>query len=138
MGNKVDTGAEMNLVGAGTVFEGKLRTPGSIRIEGKVIGDVTASQNMVIGIAGEIEGTITAKSITIGGKVRGTVIAYDKLVFESKAVVKGDIRAAKLVIDEGASFDGKCVMAEAKQGASVVELKPELRRAEGSASFGGQ
>ncbi|HLX13117.1 MAG TPA: polymer-forming cytoskeletal protein [Bacteroidota bacterium] len=130
MGNKVDTGSEMNLVGAGTVFEGKLRTPGSIRIEGKVIGDVVATQNMVIGVAGEIEGTITAKSITVGGKVRGTIIAYEKLVFESKAVVKGDIRASKLVIDEGAMFDGKSVMAEAKPTASVVELKPELRRAE--------
>jgi cytoskeletal protein CcmA (bactofilin family) len=129
MGTKTDTGSEMNLVGIGTVFEGKLRTPGSIRIEGRVIGEVIATQNLVIGTAGEVEGTVTAKNVTIGGKLKGNVIAYEKLVFEGKAVVKGDIRASKLVIDEGALFDGKCVMAEAKPSASVVEL----RRADSSA-----
>lgn len=123
-------GNELNLVGAGTVVEGKLRTPGSIRIDGKVTGDVNAGQNVHIGATGEIEGTIAAKNITVGGKVSGTIVAQEKLVLESRAVIKGDIRAAKLVIDEGAVFDGQCVMNDAKQADNVVELKPEIRRAE--------
>jgi cytoskeletal protein CcmA (bactofilin family) len=36
-------------------------------------------------------------------------------VFEGKAVVKGDIRAMKLVIDEGCVFDGKVAMTERTQ-----------------------
>src|ERR1043165_3856547 len=114
MANK-NEGNDLNLVGAGTVVEGKLRTPGNMRIDGKVIGDITASQNVHVGSSGEVEGTITAKSITIGGKVKGTIVAQEKLVLESHAVIKGDIKAAKLVIDEGAQFDGKCVMNEPKQ-----------------------
>lgn len=127
---KGETGSELNLIGAGTVFEGKLRTPGSIRIDGRVVGEITATQNISIGGTGDIDGNVSAKNVTVGGKMKGAISAQEKLVFESKAVVRGDIRAAKLVIDEGAMFDGKCVMSEAKPMASVVELKPEARRAE--------
>ncbi|MFI5252362.1 MAG: polymer-forming cytoskeletal protein [Bacteroidota bacterium] len=119
---------ELNLVGIGTTFEGKIRTSGSLRIDGKVIGEVIATQNVHIGGSGEIEGTITAKNVTVGGRVVGTVTAQEKLVLESKAVLNGDIRATKLVIDEGAVFDGKCAMTESKPMASVVELKTDLRR----------
>jgi cytoskeletal protein CcmA (bactofilin family) len=127
---KTETGSDLNLIAAGTVFEGKLKTPGSIRVDGKVIGDITASQSISVGTSGEIEGNLSAASVTIGGKLKGSAVAQDKLVFESKAVVKGDIRAAKLVVDEGAQFDGKCAMtAEAKQMPNLVELKPpEARR----------
>ena len=122
--------SELNLVAAGTVFEGKLRTPGSIRIDGKIIGEVTATQNIAIGNSGEVEGNITAKNVTIGGKIKGLAVASEKLVFETKAVVRGDIRAAKLVIEGGAMFDGKCMLSEKVAVPNLVELKPEARKAE--------
>jgi cytoskeletal protein CcmA (bactofilin family) len=122
---KTETNNELNLVGVGTVLEGKIKTPGSIRIDGRVIGEVTASQSIAVGPSGDLEGNMSARNITIGGKIKGTVLAQEKLVLESKASIRGDIRAAKLVIDEGAVFDGKCVMSEAKPVASVMELKPQ-------------
>lgn len=127
---KVETGNELNLIGAGTVFEGKLRTPGSIRIDGRVVGEVAATQSIAIGNSGEVDGNITAKTVTIGGKIKGMITAQEKLLLESKAIVHGDIRAARLVIDEGATFDGKCMMSETKPMPSLVELKPEARRAD--------
>ena len=123
--------SELNLVAAGTVVEGKLRTPGSIRIDGKIIGEVTAAQNIAIGNTGEVEGNVSAKGVTIGGKIKGLVVAQEKLLLESKAVVRGDIRAAKLVIDEGAIFDGKCLMSEKVPVPNLVELKPEARQTDG-------
>jgi len=124
------SGSELNLISAGTVIEGKLRSPGSIRIEGKIVGEVVATQSISIGSSGDVEGNVSAKSVTVGGKIKGTIFAQERLEFESKAVVRGDIRAAKLVINEGALFDGKCVMSETKPMPNLVELKPEPRRAE--------
>ena len=86
-----------------------------MRIDGKVTGEITASESIAVGTAGEIDGNVSAKNVTIGGKVRGSIIATEKIVFEGKAVIKGDIRAAKLVIDEGCLFDGKVVMSEKAQ-----------------------
>ncbi len=130
MAIKPETGSEINLIATGTIFEGKIKTPGSIRVDGKIVGEVTAAQNVSVGNSGELDGNISAKNITIGGKIKGMVIAQEKLVLETKAFVRGDIRAAKLVIDEGAVFDGKCSMAETKPMPNLVELKPEARGAQ--------
>ena len=127
---KTETGTELNLIGAGTIFEGKLRTPGSIRVDGRVIGEIVATQAVSVGSSGDIDGNVSAKTVTIGGKIKGSVLAQEKLVFESKAVVRGDIRAARLVIDEGALFDGKCMMSEAKPMPGVIEVKAEACKAE--------
>ena len=127
---KTESGSDLNLIAAGTVFEGKLRTPGSIRVDGKVIGDINATQSVSVGTSGDVEGNVTAGTVTIGGKLKGSVVANEKLLLETKASVKGDIRASRLVVEEGAQFDGKCAMsAEAKAMPNLVELKPpEARR----------
>ncbi len=122
---KGEEGTELNLITAGTVFEGKLRTPGSIRVDGKVLGEITATQNVSVGNGGDVDGTISAKNVTVGGKIKGSVFAQEKLVFEAKAMVRGEIRTAKLVIDEGAVFDGKCMMADSKGMPSPPGHKPD-------------
>src|SRR2546426_9020857 len=123
---------DLNLIAAGTVFEGKLRTPGSIRVDGKIVGEISAAQNISIGNGGEVDGNLSAKNVTIGGKMKGVISAQEKLVFEAKAMVRGEIHAARLVIDEGAMFDGKCTMSEKIPAPQVpvapTEIKVEPRR----------
>jgi cytoskeletal protein CcmA (bactofilin family) len=110
---KTDPVKELNMIGVGTVIEGKIRSQGNVRIDGKVTGEITASESLAVGITGEVDGNVSAKNVTIGGKVRGSIVASEKIVFE--AVIKGDIRASKLVIDEGCLFDGKVLMTEKAQ-----------------------
>jgi cytoskeletal protein CcmA (bactofilin family) len=102
--------SELSFVGARTSIEGKIKTEGSIRIDGKLVGEVMAKVNAAIGLTGNVEGSILAQNISVAGKVNGTVTAGEKLVLEGKSVMRGDIRAAKLVVDEGATFDGRCAM----------------------------
>jgi cytoskeletal protein CcmA (bactofilin family) len=110
---------EVSLVGAKTSIEGKIKTEGSIRIDGKLTGEVYAKANAAVGVTGVVEGTVSAKNISLAGKVSGTITATDKLVLEAKSVMRGDIRAARLVVDEGAVFDGRCAMTA--QGMPVKE-----------------
>jgi cytoskeletal protein CcmA (bactofilin family) len=110
MAEKQQVNGALSLVGAGTTIEGKVRTDGSMRVDGAVVGDVTAKANVTIGGTGSVEGTVSAANIALAGKVHGTLIASEKLVLESKSVMRGDIRASKLVVDEGAVFDGQCAM----------------------------
>ncbi len=104
----------LSLIGANTSVEGKLTTEGSIRIDGKLVGDVIAKANVAVGLTGTVEGSITGKNIALAGHVKGHVTAVEKLLLESKSVVRGDIRAVKLVVDEGATFDGNCGMSKAE------------------------
>ncbi len=124
---KIEPGNEaVSIITAGTICEGKLRSPGSIRVEGRIVGEIVAGQSVSIGGTGEVDGNVSAKLVTVGGKITGGILAQEKLVFEAKAVVHGDIRAAKLVIDEGALFDGKCVMSDSK--GMPAQLAPEVKQ----------
>ena len=109
MAEKHDSG-ELSFVGPGTTVEGKIRTDGSIRIDGKLVGELFAKSNAAVGINGIVEGAVAAKNGALAGKVHGTVTATEKLILEEKSVMKGDICASRLVIDEGAMFDGNCAM----------------------------
>ncbi len=115
MAGKELNSKDLNLIGVGTTIEGKIRSQGSLRIDGKLIGEVAVSENIAIGMTGEVEGNVTARNITVGGKVRGNIHAGEKLVFEGKATIRGDVRAAKIVVDEGATFDGNCRMTDQRQ-----------------------
>lgn len=132
MASKDDSTKDLNLIGQGTTIEGKIRSQGSVRVDGRVVGDIHAYDAVSIGLSGEVDGNISAKNITVGGKVRGSLTAEEKLVFLTQAIVQGDIRAARLVVDEGAVLDGKCSMPSeelaklrsADGGISQSESKP--------------
>lgn len=112
MSGKNDPIREMNLIAVGTMVEGKIRSQGSVRIDGKLNGDVIAGESLAVGLTGEVEGNMTAKNVTVGGKVRGSISASEKIVLEGKSIVRGDIRATRLVVDEGSLFDGRISMTE--------------------------
>jgi cytoskeletal protein CcmA (bactofilin family) len=111
-----NTTKELNLISAGTTVEGKIRTQGSFRLDGKMTGELHATENLAVGLTGEIEGSVNGRNVVVGGKVKGNITAVEKLVLEAKAVVRGDVRASKLIIDEGAMFDGKVSMTESRPG----------------------
>ncbi|HLP17893.1 MAG TPA: polymer-forming cytoskeletal protein [Bacteroidota bacterium] len=118
---------ELNLIGQGTIVEGSIRTKGNIRIDGKVTGEVHSSENLAVGAGGEIDGGLSGKNVVIGGRVKGNVSSVEKLVLESKSVVQGDIRAQRIVVDEGAIFDGHVAMTD-KNGlrhATDAETSPD-------------
>lgn len=118
---KQQNDSELSLVGSRTTVEGIVRTEGSIRIDGKLVGDVIAKASAAVGNSGTVEGNVTAKNVTVAGKISGTVTALEKLLLENKSVVRGDIRAARLVVDEGAMFDGKCAMSSNVTGPAPTQ-----------------
>lgn len=110
MAKKQSGNEELSFISTGTTIEGSVKSEGNVRVDGKLVGDLVVKANAAVGLAGVVEGTVQATNISVAGKVHGTVTATEKLILESKAVMRGDIRASRLVIDEGAMFDGECSM----------------------------
>jgi cytoskeletal protein CcmA (bactofilin family) len=110
MSEKRQVEGDLSLLSAGTSIEGKITTEGSIRVDGRLVGDLTATANAAVGATGVVQGNVEAKNVSIAGTVHGNVAAAEKLILEEKSVMRGDIRATVLVIDEGATFDGRCAM----------------------------
>lgn len=108
-------GSELNtIIGKGTQIKGNLKVQNSLRIDGSVVGDVQSTDTVIVGKDGEVRGQVKGKHVLLAGKVNGNVLASDRVYLETKAVIQGDIRAARLVVDEGALFDGKCNMSDDK------------------------
>ncbi|MBN2356991.1 polymer-forming cytoskeletal protein [candidate division KSB1 bacterium] len=110
-----DKPSELNtILGKGSVFEGNIKVEHSLRIDGRVKGDVTAGDTLIVGLDGEVRGNVKVKHLILGGKVMGSVVAPGRAVLENKAELHGELKTSKLVIDEGAIFDGKCSMTDGK------------------------
>lgn len=101
---------ELNIINAGTYLEGTIETKGSVQINGKVKGMVKAADEVRVGRSGEIVGEVYAKSARVAGKIEGDVYIEQKLTLEETSSLNGNLTAAKLIIDEGAFFNGKSDM----------------------------
>lgn len=110
------------LIGEGTVFEGTLKSEASIRIEGKIVGDIECKGDVTIGEQGSADSNIHARNVLIAGTVKGNITAKEKLTIHAKGKLQGNTTCQTLVIDEGGSF-----MGNSKMGAKEAdkESKPE-------------
>ena len=106
-------GGELStMIGKGTVVDGDVRVQNSLRIDGKINGNVRTTDTVVVGKEGEVVGQIQAKHVLLAGRVQGNIAVSGKVFLEATASVFGDVKASRLVVDEGALFDGKCHMKE--------------------------
>ncbi len=100
----------MNQLGQGTLLNGDLSTEGDIRIDGKIVGNVTSKAKAVVGATGVIQGNVYCQNAYIDGTVNGNIEVAELLILSKTANVTGDIKIKKLVVEEGARFNGKCSM----------------------------
>lgn len=121
---------QINMIGEGTVVEGTLKAQSDIRIRGSVIGKIRVEGKAIIAQEGEVNGDLIATNADISGSVQGLIQVSETLVLKSTARINADIKTARLVVEEGAEFDGKCEMGqmssvkrEDKKAASVTPLK---------------
>ena len=98
------------IIAKGTVIEGKITSTENMRIDGKIKGQVLCDKRLVMDAEGVIEGDVQAGESTIKGKVIGTVSVINTLHLLESSFIKGDIKAKKLHVEEGAKYDGKCLI----------------------------
>ena len=101
---------ELSLINAGTQLEGLLETKGSVQINGKFKGVVNATTEVRVGRSGEIIGELHTKNARIAGKIEGNVFIGGKLILEKTSFLIGDLTVGKLVVEEGAIFNGSAKM----------------------------
>lgn len=104
-------------------ISGTLKTQGSLRIDGRVNGDLICSKLVTIGTTGYVEGNIQAENIIVAGRVKGSLVAKQKIHLESTAELHGDVTAGKLSIQEGAKIRGHAATDESR----VPSARPQAQ-----------
>jgi cytoskeletal protein CcmA (bactofilin family) len=106
----------------GTELLGELRFRNTFRVDGRVKGKIVSDHTLVVGETARVEADIDCGTVSIRGFVSGRVHGRERIEVLSGARVQGSLMSPKLVIEEGAFFQGDCDMAPAK--AAVVALPP--------------
>jgi cytoskeletal protein CcmA (bactofilin family) len=106
------------MIGADAVIQGSVTCEGGIAVYGRVYGDVTSEGPVRVARGGEIHGDIQANESQIGGIVDGNVRVENRAILGAESQLKGDLIYRTLVIEEGAQFQGHCVLVESE---STVE-----------------
>jgi cytoskeletal protein CcmA (bactofilin family) len=93
-------------VGASTEFKGILCYDGTIRIDGKVDGEIHTEGVLLIGRTAVIRATVRAKSIVSCGTIIGNVAATEKIALLEPAVLQGSVTTPLLSMETGVRFRG--------------------------------
>jgi cytoskeletal protein CcmA (bactofilin family) len=112
-------------------IKGSIKFQKELLIDGKVEGEINSDGVLTIGENADIRGEIKTKSITVYGKVQGNITVGERCELKSRCTLQGDLKAARLVIEEGATFIGKSEVTSggAHKGATPA-ARPEIVRNE--------
>jgi cytoskeletal protein CcmA (bactofilin family) len=98
-------------LGPGAVVDGTLEFQGTIRLDGKVVGQIKSREGtLIIGEKAFVDAKIEVNVAVIMGEVKGEVIAAERIELYPPGKVIGDIQAPVISIDEGGIFTGNCAM----------------------------
>ncbi len=103
-------------LGKESAFKGVITYEGTIRIDGKMEGEIISNGNLIIGESAIINATISVGNIICAGNVSGDLQASKKIHLLNKATMNGSLNTPKLIIDEGVRFNGRCEMKKPPTG----------------------
>jgi len=107
-------------IGRSISVRGEVSGDEDLLIQGQVDGSVELGQHCVtVGSDGRVKANIVARVVTVEGSVEGDLTAQEQIVLRGSARVQGDIRAPRVVLEDGASFRGLVDMGKDDRIAAV-------------------
>ncbi|HEX6123765.1 MAG TPA: polymer-forming cytoskeletal protein [Pyrinomonadaceae bacterium] len=129
----IKEGRLSGFVGHGTVLTGETHFQMMLRVDGHLTGTVTSDGGtLIVGTNGQVDANVSVGVATVNGVINGDVIATEKIQLGRTARVMGNIATPRLVIEEGAVFEGGCNMIKAReaQETQATAAQEEYRAAE--------
>ena len=111
--NKAQSGSgneSLTFLAKGVEFKGVITFDGTIRVDGRIEGEVHTRGTLIVGEQAVIKGSISAGTVMTSGKINGTVSASEKIQINKPGILIGDIRTSAIAIEDGAHFHGMCDM----------------------------
>jgi cytoskeletal protein CcmA (bactofilin family) len=102
-------------IGKGSRISGKLGFDGSIRIYGEVEGEIAAGEAVIVRRGARVNAKVCANEVVIEGNVTGDIRATARVEIGATGRLSGTVATPRLVIHEGAVFDGSCSTSNAAE-----------------------
>jgi len=109
-----DDEENFTFLGRGVNFKGVVSFDGTVRIDGRLEGEIHTKGTLMVGEHAVLKGIITAGTLISGGKINGTITALEKVQLLKSGVLIGEVHAPSFSMEEGAHFQGICDMGAPK------------------------
>ena len=111
-------------IGQDSILNGNISTEKTIRIDGKMTGNIEKSAGVIIGDSAFLKGNINSGFVVVSGSVEGNIVANESVELLNKSKVVGNIQTKMISISEGAVFDGKSTMLSIDEN-KIIDNKKE-------------
>ena len=98
--------ADICTIGAGVTVNGRLTGTTEVNVFGRIEGNVILENHLLVEQGGQIVAQVEAATLTVRGSLNGDVVAHDVVTLAAGSDVTGNIRAPRIIIEEGALFKG--------------------------------
>ena len=114
----------MTSIGATIVIRGELTSNEDVTVDGRVDGQlIVRDALLIVGERAQIQANIRGARIVIRGLVSGAVSASDRIELTPTATVTGSLSANRIVIADGAQFNGPIDMDQRTIAARIAQYK---------------
>lgn len=129
----IKDGKLSGFVGHGTSLTGDTSFQMMLRVDGQLTGTVSSDGGtLIVGNSGQLDANVSVGIAQVNGTINGDVTATEKIQLGRTARVVGNISTPKLVIEDGAVFEGGCSMLKARENAD----KQTAAATQSSSSYG--
>jgi cytoskeletal protein CcmA (bactofilin family) len=114
----------MTHIGTSVDFDGDLTCDEEVTFEGRLTGNIHVREaTLIVAQAGHVEASIRAARVVVHGTVQGSISAGERIELAPTAVVTGDLSATRVVITDGAQFNGRVDMGRRTIAAKIAQYK---------------
>lgn len=104
-----------SLISQGVEIKGEINSPGSIRIDGVVEGQLFVKGDLIVGEKGFIKGEVKVENLILAGKIEGNIEARGRFEIKSTGMMSGEASCSTISIEEGAYLEGTSRMSKGKE-----------------------
>jgi cytoskeletal protein CcmA (bactofilin family) len=88
-------------------IKGTIKFQTDLFIDGKVEGEIISPGNLTLGEHADVRGEIKTKSVSVQGNAEANITVEDRCELKAGSKLTGDLKSARLIIEDGATFVGK-------------------------------
>jgi cytoskeletal protein CcmA (bactofilin family) len=117
-------GGNRNHLSSDVEIKGTLKFQNDLVFDGKIEGEITSNATLTVGKSANVQGEVKSKSVIIHGSVQGNIDAAERVELKATAQLLGDLRAGRIIIEDGATFVGKSEVSPNKSALPRTESRP--------------
>ncbi len=105
-------GEGSTIIGKSILIEGEIEGDEDLTVEGRVSGSIHLTKDLYIQPDGIVQANLDVRNVVIQGVLVGNVVASQRIELVEGGRMVGDIKAPRVLINDGAAFSGQVDMGE--------------------------